>query len=195
MGRQYRFGEYQLDLEGGFLRRGGEEVALRAKAFEVLTYLVERRGRLVTKTELIEAVWRDAAVTDNSLAQCLLEIRRALDDDAQQLIRTVPRRGYLFVAPATTPPIEFPHNAGEAAPMLVPERPRQRKRKILGAAILLVVLAGGGILFRIVIRRPVTNEGPAVLHSDHQLHGLCCLAPRCRPTDEWLHFTEATVHS
>ena len=157
VGRQYRFGEYQLDLEGGFLRRGGEEVALRAKAFEVLTYLVERSGRLVTKTELIEAVWRDAAVTDNSLAQCLLEIRRALDDDAQQLIRTVPRRGYLFVAPATTPPIEFPHNAGEAAPMLVPERPRQRKRKILGAAIFLVVLAGGGILFRI-LRRPARNE-------------------------------------
>ncbi len=78
MGHQYRFGEYKLDLEGGFLRRGDEEIALRAKAFEVLTYLVERRGRLVTKTELIEAVWRDAVVTDNSLAQCLLEIRRAL---------------------------------------------------------------------------------------------------------------------
>jgi DNA-binding winged helix-turn-helix (wHTH) protein len=66
--RQYRFGDYQLDLDGGFLRRGDEEVTLRAKSFAVLTYLVERRGRLVTKTELIEAVWRDAAVTDNSLA-------------------------------------------------------------------------------------------------------------------------------
>jgi DNA-binding winged helix-turn-helix (wHTH) protein len=97
--RQYRFGDYKLDLEGGFLLRGDEEVALRAKSFEVLTYLVERHGRLVTKTELIEGVWRDAAVTDNSLAQCLVEIRRALDDDAQELVRTVARRGYLFVAP------------------------------------------------------------------------------------------------
>ena len=44
--RQYRFGDYKLDLEGGFLLRGGEEVALRAKSFEVLTYLVERHGRV-----------------------------------------------------------------------------------------------------------------------------------------------------
>ena len=155
--RQYRFGDYQLDLDGGFLRRGDEEVTLRAKSFAVLTYLVERRGRLVTKTELIEAVWQDAVVTDNSLAQCLLEIRRALDDDAQQLIRTVPRRGYLFVAPVTSPPIEFPHNAGEVAPILVPAPSKQVNRKILGAAILLVALTGGGILFRIV-RRRATNE-------------------------------------
>jgi DNA-binding winged helix-turn-helix (wHTH) protein len=46
MRRQYRFGEYRLDLDGGFLRRGDKEVTLRAKSFEVLTYLIERRGRL-----------------------------------------------------------------------------------------------------------------------------------------------------
>jgi DNA-binding winged helix-turn-helix (wHTH) protein/Tol biopolymer transport system component len=155
--RQYEFGGYRLDLEGGFLWHGDEEVSLRAKSFEVLTYLVERRGRLVTKAELIEAVWRDAAVTDNSLAQCLLEIRRTLGDDAQQFIRTVPRRGYVFEGPATTPPIEFPGNAGEAAPMLVLARPKRRLRKILGTAIVLVVLASGGILFRI-LRRSTTNE-------------------------------------
>src|ERR1022692_4241823 len=118
--RQYRFGDYKLDLERGFLRRGDEEVTLRAKSFEVLTYLVERHGRLVTKTELIEAVWRDAAVTDNSLAQCLMEIRRALDDDAQELVRTVARRGYIFVAPVTTPVVEFPQPKRACAPTLVP---------------------------------------------------------------------------
>ena len=118
--RHYRFGDYNLDLEGGFLRRGGEEVALRAKSFEVLTFLVERHGLLVTKTELIEGVWRDAAVTDNSLAQCLVEIRRALDDDAQRLIRTVARRGYIFVAPLTVPVVEFPQPKRACAPTLVP---------------------------------------------------------------------------
>src|SRR5207249_10021593 len=87
--------------------RGGEEVSLRPKAFEVLTYLVERHGRLVTKSELLEAVWPDAAVTENSLAQCLLEIRRALADDSQQIIRTVARRGYLFAAPVTAVPERF----------------------------------------------------------------------------------------
>ena len=80
---------------------------LRAKTFEVLTYLVERPGRLVTKIELIEAVWPDAAITDNSLAQCLVEIRRALGDDSQQLIRTVARRGYVFAAPGGAPVVEF----------------------------------------------------------------------------------------
>ncbi len=101
--RQYRFGGFTLDLEGGFLRNGDQEVMLRPKAFEVLTYLVERTGRLVTKTELIDAVWPDAAITDNSLAQCLGEIRRALNDDSQQIVRTVARRGYVFTVSVTTP--------------------------------------------------------------------------------------------
>src|SRR5436309_10996851 len=97
--RQYCFADFTLDLEDGFLKRGGEEVTLRPKAFEVLAYLVEHHGRLVTKTALTEAVWPDAAITDNSLAQCLFEIRRALADDSQRLIRTVARRGYVFAAP------------------------------------------------------------------------------------------------
>ena len=90
-----------MDLDGGFLRRGGEEVALRPKPFEVLVYLVEHHGQLVTKADLTEAVWPDTAVMDNSLAQCLVEIRRALGDDSQQLIRTVARRGYIFTAPVS----------------------------------------------------------------------------------------------
>ena len=111
---QYRFGEFTLDLDSGFLRRGADEITLRPKVFDALTYLVERSGRLVTKAELIGAIWPDAAVTDNSLAQCLLEIRRALGDDSQQMIRTVARRGYMFAAPVTTPALEFPRSPGEA---------------------------------------------------------------------------------
>ena len=106
-GRQYRFGDVVLDLDGGFLRQGAGEVTLRRKSFEVLTYLVERHGRLVTKSELIDAVWPETAVTDNSLAQCLLEIRRALGDQSQQMIRTVARRGYVFAAPLAPARIEF----------------------------------------------------------------------------------------
>jgi DNA-binding winged helix-turn-helix (wHTH) protein/Tol biopolymer transport system component len=106
--RQYAFAGFTLDLERGVLRRGVKEVTLRPKSFEVLVYLVEHHGQLVTKARLIEAVWPDIAVTDNSLAQCLVEIRRALSDDSQQLIRTVARRGYLFRAPVTTPVVEFP---------------------------------------------------------------------------------------
>ena len=55
-------------------------------------------GRLIGKQELMQAVWPDAFVTDDSLVQCTLELRRALDDRDQQLLKTVPRRGYLFAA-------------------------------------------------------------------------------------------------
>lgn len=106
--REYRFGDFTVDVDGGVLRHGTDELTLRPKTFAVLAYLVERHGRLVTKTELLDAVWPDAVVTDNSLAQCLLEIRRALKDDAQEIIRTRSRRGYIFAAPLFTPTLSFP---------------------------------------------------------------------------------------
>src|SRR5689334_23302347 len=106
--RQYSFGDFTLDLQRRLLRRGGDEVTLRSRSFDVLAYLVDHHGQLVTKSALMEAVWADTAVTDNSLAQCMVEIRRALEDDGQQLIRTVARRGYQFAAPISTPPVEFP---------------------------------------------------------------------------------------
>jgi TolB-like protein/DNA-binding winged helix-turn-helix (wHTH) protein len=92
------FGEFTLDLTRGCLRRGNEEIKLRPKSFEALKYLVANHGRLVTKAELLDAVWPDAFVTENSLVQCLIEVRRALGDTRQEFIKTVPRRGYLFAA-------------------------------------------------------------------------------------------------
>jgi TolB-like protein/DNA-binding winged helix-turn-helix (wHTH) protein len=81
--------------------RGDEEIKLRPKSFETLRHLVENSGRLISKNELIAAVWPDTSVTDDSLVQCLIEIRRALGDRAQQLVKTVPRRGYIFEAEVT----------------------------------------------------------------------------------------------
>ena len=93
---RYDFGEFSLDLTRGCLTAQGAEVKLRPKSFAVLSYLVENRGRLISKDELIEAVWRDTAVTDNSLVQCLKEVREVLGDKAHDYIKTVPRRGYIF---------------------------------------------------------------------------------------------------
>lgn len=76
--------------------RGGSEIKLRPKSFEVLIFLVENSGRLITKDELIQAVWQGMAVTDDSLVQCLKDIRRSLGVEAQEIIKTVPRRGYIF---------------------------------------------------------------------------------------------------
>lgn len=92
----YSFDEFRLDLTRGALFRGASEIKLRPKSFEVLKYLTENQGRLVGKDELIESVWRGMAVTDDSLVQCMKDIRRALGDDAQAIIKTVPRRGYIF---------------------------------------------------------------------------------------------------
>ncbi len=92
----YSFDEFKLDLTRGALFRGVEEIKLRPKSFDVLKYFAENSGRLISKDELIEAIWHETAVTDDSLVQCLKDIRNALGDQSQTIIRTVPRRGYIF---------------------------------------------------------------------------------------------------
>jgi DNA-binding response OmpR family regulator len=89
----YRFEGFTLDLEKARLSSGPDEVRLRPKPFEALRYIVERSGRLISKDELIRAVWPDSFVSGNSLSQCFLEI--ALQDDDQRIIKTVSKRGYL----------------------------------------------------------------------------------------------------
>src|SRR5205809_937415 len=94
----YSFNDFSIDLDRGCLLRAGQEVKLRPKVFDALCYLVENNKRLVTKAELIGAIWPGSFVTDDSLVQVLVELRRALGDDAQHYIKTVPRRGYVFDA-------------------------------------------------------------------------------------------------
>ena len=96
---RYLFGDFQLDLERGNLTRGGQEIALRPKAFAVLQFLLEHAGQLVAREALLDAVWPGVVVTDDSIAQCLIEIRKALGDQSRSVIRTIPRRGIMFDAP------------------------------------------------------------------------------------------------
>jgi DNA-binding winged helix-turn-helix (wHTH) protein len=92
----YQFGDFTLDVARGCLLKLGQEIKLRPKVYEALRYLVENPGRLIAKQELMQAVWPDSFVTDDSLVQCTLELRRSLGDHDQQLLKTIPRRGYLF---------------------------------------------------------------------------------------------------
>ena len=94
----YEFGEFALDVAKGSLLRTGVEIKLRPKVYEALKYLVGNAGRLIGKQELMQAVWPDAFVTDDSLVQCVIELRRALDDRNQKLLKTVSRRGYILTA-------------------------------------------------------------------------------------------------
>lgn len=99
--RTYSFGEFTLDLDRGALLRAGGDIKLRPKSFEVLRYLVERQGLLVSKDELLDAVWGRTVVTEDAVTHCVTEIRRALHDQTQEMLRTVPRRGYIFEPPVT----------------------------------------------------------------------------------------------
>jgi pimeloyl-ACP methyl ester carboxylesterase/DNA-binding winged helix-turn-helix (wHTH) protein len=92
------FDNYTLDLRCCSLFCGRDEVQLRRKSFDVLSYLVERAGRIVSKDELIHAIWPGLFVTDDSVVHCIADIRAALRDDAYRIVKTVPRRGYLFAA-------------------------------------------------------------------------------------------------
>src|SRR5262249_29547952 len=95
----FQFEGYTLDVARHSLRAADREVALRRKSFELLRYLVENPDRLVTKEELLKAIWPNALVTDESLTQCLREVRQAIGDSKQTIIATVPRCGYRFAAP------------------------------------------------------------------------------------------------
>src|SRR5256885_5921396 len=90
------FDRFSLDLARGSLRMGDKDLELRPKAFEVLKYLAMNAGRLVAKQELYDAVWPTVIVSDDSIAQCIRELRSRLGDDNHSLIKTVSRRGYLL---------------------------------------------------------------------------------------------------
>src|SRR5689334_414069 len=97
------FPPFELDLAAERLRRGTDVIPLRPKTFAVLRHLAERPGRLVTRQELLAAVWPDVHVGDALPRDSLLEIRRALGDDprAPRFVETARGRGYRFVAPVS----------------------------------------------------------------------------------------------
>src|SRR5688572_25112943 len=94
-----RFSPFVLDASEGRLLRGADPVPLRHRSLAVLHYLAQRPGRLVTKAELLGAVWPDVTVSEIVLAVCVSELRKALDDSAKtpRYIETVHGRGYRFV--------------------------------------------------------------------------------------------------
>src|SRR5215475_9369688 len=94
------FHSFRLDHLNQCLWRGDRRVTITPKAFDVLRYLVEHPGRLVTQEEILEALWPKAYVNPEVVKKYILAIRKALEDKPHQpvFIETVPRRGYQFVA-------------------------------------------------------------------------------------------------
>ncbi len=99
----YAFGPYVLDLSSRQLRRHDRPVEITAKSFETLVVLVRNRGRVITKEELLLALWPDTVVEEANLAQNISTLRRILQDTPKEhrFIATIPGRGYSFVASVT----------------------------------------------------------------------------------------------
>jgi DNA-binding winged helix-turn-helix (wHTH) protein len=96
----YQFGEFSLDAQSRLLRRAGAAVAITPKAFDVLFFLVRSGDRIVTKDELMKAVWADSFVEESNLTQTIFMVRKALDETAERrYILTVQGQGYRFVVP------------------------------------------------------------------------------------------------
>jgi DNA-binding winged helix-turn-helix (wHTH) protein/predicted Zn-dependent protease/TolB-like protein len=96
----YRVDHIEIDASKSCVFRSGVEHVLRYQSFQVLLYLLEHAGKLVSKDELIAEIWQHAAVSDNALTQCIAEIRKALGDDSRHptYIKTISKVGYQFVA-------------------------------------------------------------------------------------------------
>jgi TolB-like protein len=87
-----------VDLASDDLRTvSGQRVEIRPRSYAVLRLLAENAGRLVAKDEIMERVWDDVAVTEDSLTQCIADIRKAIDDEERRVLRTVSRKGYILV--------------------------------------------------------------------------------------------------
>ena len=109
----YTFGSFELDTATRLLTRSGAVVTLAPKTFDLLVFMVESGGRLLTKRELMDALWQDTFVEESNLAFQISTLRKALGEDGIQTIETVPKHGYRFaanvkrvtpMAPARVPP-------------------------------------------------------------------------------------------
>src|SRR5215208_5522295 len=106
------FGPFAFDRQSRLLWRDGNEIALPPRVLGVLELLIDRPGQVVARQDLLNGVWKDAFVTDTSLAEAVSFLRQALGDDPQapRYIQTFHRRGYRFLAPVT--PGENPTDRG-----------------------------------------------------------------------------------
>ena len=190
----YRFGQFVLDPGRRTLSRADSPVSLTPKAFDVLLFLVQNPNRLVTKEELLQAVWGDTFVEEGNLTQYISHLRKALGDNSEdtRLIVTIARKGYQFTARVTVVAAEpdiaklamlqaaaTETSKTDARPAEFPTEekltksppPRLRLRKWFAAAALLVVIAAAVWLYW-SYRQP----------SDALRHGHHC-SRRCQKRD------------
>jgi DNA-binding winged helix-turn-helix (wHTH) protein/tetratricopeptide (TPR) repeat protein len=178
---QYLFGPFRLDPAQRLLTRDGVPVALTQRVFETLLALVRSPGRVLTKDELLDAVWPGRFMEEGSLTQAIFTLRKALSGsgDEGQYIVTAPGRGYRFSAPvqavaspeasaairaalSSTPPLEM-------APIALQPAPRKAAVRILAAVCVLAIVAVGvAVALRTRTAAPVVGKPIVVTVADFQ---------------------------
>ena len=136
----YRFESFVFDPDAAGLLDSGQPVALEPQVFSLLKYLIENRGRIVSKDELIDEIWQGRAISDAALNTRIRAVRRALGDGRaqQKFLRTYPKRGFQFVAET-----KCLQSGDEVdAPVTASHTPTLRRAGVwAGAAILILALA------------------------------------------------------
>lgn len=155
----FGFAGFELDQRRAELRGpGGEAIKLRPKSFELLVLLVANAGRVLDKQELVEAVWPSVHVGDDSLFQCIREIRVALGDDQRQMVKLVSGRGYIFAVDVSVEPdgatAIVPAGAERAATRPAFFRLRGRAAMAALCAILGLAVAALAVWPDLVFKRP-----------------------------------------
>src|SRR5687768_673727 len=164
----YSFGTTCVDASRMSLTRDGVAVSLEPKAMDVLLYLLAHRDRLVTKDELLDAVWKDTFVTPNALTRAIAQVRKALGDDAHEarVIETVSKRGYRIIAPVIETPAPDPGGHAPLSPppaevMALPPTSASNRWAFAFAALVGLVVIGSVGAAVWMARRPQTSPAAA----------------------------------
>lgn len=138
----YRFADVEVNTSQNCLKRGDSEQHLRRQAFSVLVHLLEQRQRLVTKKELMENVWKDTAVTDDALVQCIKEIRRVIGDDSHhpRFIKTIPKSGYRFIGTVEEPITDLRSDNADSSEQIIESPQKFSFRAVLAGRKVFVAL-------------------------------------------------------
>jgi Tol biopolymer transport system component/DNA-binding winged helix-turn-helix (wHTH) protein len=172
----YAFGPYVLDLSTRRLLRDDQQIDITAKIFETLAVLVQNRGRVMTKGELLAVLWPDTIVEEANLAQNISTLRRILQDTpkARKFIATIPGRGYSFVAPVAEKVLSVDTDAS-AKPDVAAVTPTPRsafRRYYAPLGVLAATLLASLVLFRLEQRRnspAFYSAVPLTAYAGHEL--------------------------
>lgn len=148
----YAFDDVVVDRESFRVLKAGESRALEPRAFDLLLYLIDHRGRVIDKQELFEQVWKQAFVTDNALTRAIKEIRRVIGDNASapRYIETLPKRGYRFIAEiksANEPAADSGQATGRRPEEVAAGRKRLMPRQAALLAAAVMILAAAAVWF------------------------------------------------